>query len=369
MVTTTNEGWVASPIVTSDSDNDNDDGSDDAVTVDYQNHKNYNINNLVRRNIHQSTIDPYVWQQYMVPPRSWWETIIMAVTGDGTNSNDDGWNPYTTDIALSWNFTINDTKIIATAERFMDLFDTTSTTTLSRQQHRSTVTRDAIIQNIASAMKQFTIFCDHHHHHHQSSHENSSTTTTSTTSTSSSLSFTMRLVCTYGGSRAGTKCPIWHVDHVPCRYIQTFYGPTCRFINHQRENDIIYRRIMTQQQEEEEQEVEEVSSDPIIDGHRVGGTIEFLSVQERNEILLHGIDDNKSCIGQANVGEGIILIGKLWDSWITTTTSITNITTSDDQDDENNRRSGNSIGTAAVHKSPHITSSHQGRILFTINVQ
>jgi hypothetical protein len=300
----------------------------------------------------------------MVPPRSWWETIITTATGDGTNPNDDGLHPYTTDIALSWNFTLDDTTIIATAERFMDLFDTTTTTTLSsrrrqqqQQQHRSTVTRDAIIQNIASAMKQFTIFCDHHHHHHPSSHEYSSITT------SSSLSFTMRLVCTYGGSRAGTKCPIWHVDHVPCRYIQTFYGPTCRFINHQRENDIIYRRIMTQQQEEEEQEVEEVSSDPIIDGHRVGGTIEFLSVQERNEILLHGIDD-KNCIGQANVGEGIILIGKLWDSWTTT-----NITTSDDQNDESNRRSGNSIGTAAVHKSPHITSSQQGRILFTINVQ
>lgn len=316
----------------------------DGRCLDHRDELNHdNTNDMVLRNVHQSTIDPNIWQQYMIPTMSWWEALVAS----RITNNDNDKNPYSTDISMQWNFTLDDAKITATAERFWELLDTT---TVSMSKHRSppwsaipTITtnipqtqyRQTMIQNIASAMKEFSAYCDNHHQHAKSNNGSHHT-----------LSFTMRMLCTYGGRRAGTKCPIWHIDHVPCRYIQTFYGPTCMFINNHRDNRIIYHRIIAQQQELPSSEAkpdDNASND------------EFLSVEERNEILLHGIND-KSCIGHANVGEGIILLGNAWTQWT--------MTGGDMDDDEHTA----ALPMAAVHKSPHITSPTQGRILFTINV-
>jgi Protein of unknown function (DUF1826) len=306
--------------------------------LDHRDELNHdNTNDMVIRNVHQSTIDPIIWQQYMVPTMSWWETLVESRI---TNINNEK-NPYSTDISMRWNFTLDDANITTTAERFLELLDAT----VSMSKHRSppwsviptiatnipqTPFRQAMVQNIASAMKEFSTYCDSHHHHAKSNNEAHQT-----------LSFTMRMLCTYGGRRAGTKCPIWHIDHVPCRYIQTFYGPTCMFINNHRDNRIIYHRIIAQHM-----------SQATLDDN--DSNDEFLSVEERNEILLQGIDD-KSCIGHASVGEGIILLGNAWTQW----------TMSDDDDNDKHTAA---LPAAAVHKSPHITSPNQGRILFTINV-
>ena len=40
--------------------------------------------------------------------------------------------------------------------------------------------------------------------------------------------FRARLVATRGPS--GTKCPRWHVDHVPVRWIQSLVGPGCDYV-------------------------------------------------------------------------------------------------------------------------------------------
>ena len=41
-------------------------------------------------------------------------------------------------------------------------------------------------------------------------------------------SFKARIVATRGSR--GQKCPRWHVDHVPLRWIQSFFGPGCDYI-------------------------------------------------------------------------------------------------------------------------------------------
>lgn len=40
--------------------------------------------------------------------------------------------------------------------------------------------------------------------------------------------FSVRLVATRGAD--GTKCPRWHYDHVPVRWIQALVGPGCEFV-------------------------------------------------------------------------------------------------------------------------------------------
>ena len=32
------------------------------------------------------------------------------------------------------------------------------------------------------------------------------------------------------GSAAAAKCPNWHIDHVPVRWIQSFVGPGCQYV-------------------------------------------------------------------------------------------------------------------------------------------
>lgn len=48
------------------------------------------------------------------------------------------------------------------------------------------------------------------------------------TSSSNHNKFKARIVATRGPS--GTKCPRWHVDHVPLRWIQSLVGPGCDYV-------------------------------------------------------------------------------------------------------------------------------------------
>lgn len=314
-----------------------------------------NNNDMVIRNVYQSTIDPSTWQQYMVPPMSWWDAITSQLVKNE--------NLYSVDVSLRWNYTLDDTILTTTAERFLELYETKSavvrrnrqaswwsrvptingTTSCTPNQYR-----EVMIQNIASAMKQFSTFCSNSRH---SDDDDDDENPSFRRRRRSWLSLTIRLLCTYGGSRAGTKCPIWHIDHVPCRYIQTLYGPTCLFINNSRDNHIVYNRIVAQHQEEGKE-------GPASDLDDSTSNEEFLSVEERNEFLLRGIDvTTRSVIGQATVGEGIVLLGKLWPQWATGTA-----TTPPFNDDQTKGT------TAAVHKSPQILTPNQGRILLTINI-
>lgn len=125
-------------------------------------------------------------------------------------------------------------------------------------------------------------------------------------------SYSARLVASR--SVAGTKCPQWHVDHVPCRWIQTLVGPGCQWI----ENDsdaIRWDRINSLDEEDD------------ID-----------NVDDRNRLL---IDKERATIGQADEGEGVILLGNQWiDSSV----------------------------RPAVHKSPNGLLPWQGRVLLTMDV-
>jgi hypothetical protein len=76
-------------------------------------------------------------------------------------------------------------------------------------------------RQLAASMQYFTAFCHQHldndigsssSEHHQQ-HE-----------------FTARLVASRGAATS-IKCPLWHQDHVPIRWIQALTGPGCQYID------------------------------------------------------------------------------------------------------------------------------------------
>lgn len=117
--------------------------------------------------------------------------------------------------------------------------------------------------------------------------------------------FKARVVATRGPS--GTKCPRWHVDHVPMRWIQALVGPGCDYV---------------------------VGSDGI-QWEAVNGMDEIESDEANLELVNEEIAD----IRQAIEGQGVVLWG-----------------------------SENDDGRfPAVHKSPTL-GPFQGRVLLTLDV-
>jgi hypothetical protein len=125
-----------------------------------------------------------------------------------------------------------------------------------------------------------------------------------------------RIVATRGPS--GTKCPQWHVDHVPLRWIQSMMGPGCEFVTSQK--GINWN---------------------VINGLEDDDNLN--SIEDRNQAL---VDDTVASIYSAKEQEAILLVGKRWDEYV---------------------REGIASLQPAVHKSPSVPI-WQGRVLLTQDV-
>lgn len=118
--------------------------------------------------------------------------------------------------------------------------------------------------------------------------------------------FKSRVVATRGFS--GTKCPRWHVDHVPKRWIQALVGPGCDYISGS--NGVLWECI---------------------------NGLDTTNVKQAN---LELVNENVADIRHAPQGQGVVLTGA-----------------------ENSAE-----GTfPAVHKSPTL-GPFQGRVLLTIDI-
>jgi Protein of unknown function (DUF1826) len=121
--------------------------------------------------------------------------------------------------------------------------------------------------------------------------------------------FTLRLLSTRG--KTGTKCPVWHFDHVPVRWVQSFVGPGCQWAN-----NVNWEAVNA---------VEAPDSTP----------------RERNRLIV----SNASTIHTANTGEAVLLVGTRWNEFSAIKTSI----------------------MPAVHKSPEL-QPWEGRVLLVMDV-
>ena len=107
------------------------------------------------------------------------------------------------------------------------------------------------------------------------------------------IQFKARLVTTIGSQ--GTKCPLWHIDHVPVRWIQTMVGPGCEWVVG---DEGVNWNILRQEQEEEEKEDNEQDN-----------AFVTMSVNDRNRAL---VQDGRATIYAAKEQEALLLLGNQW---------------------------------------------------------
>lgn len=143
-------------------------------------------------------------------------------------------------------------------------------------------------------------------------------------------SYKLKLSSAHGPS--ATRCPLWHADSVPVRWIQSYLGPGCVYLNEDEhiqfgnnDFDPFLQRIR--------------DSDPDIESKQLGDNWKQKLVQSS------GIS-----ISQSPTGEATMLVGRLWPF-----VSNNDIPT---------------VGPTAgvLHRSPHNIPRGQDRILLNLDV-
>ena len=186
---------------------------------------------------------------------------------------------------------------------------------------------DQMERHVAASMQLFQDFCTRHL-------RPTSTTTTADRIHDCGCDFTfqVRVVATRGPD--GTKCPVWHTDHVPVRWIQSLVGPGCEWVEDSRNGDGV----------PPEQGNNDNDDDDYVD-------FVVQSPQERNRQL---VDSTAATIHQAAQGQAVLLIGSRWAELVAL-----------DLDDS----ATIPLPIApAVHKSPDQLLPWQGRVLLTMDV-
>ena len=128
------------------------------------------------------------------------------------------------------------------------------------------------------------------------------------------------------GPAASTKCPQWHIDHVPIRWIQSLVGPGCDYVA-DRHDDWLWEKINAL---DDEAEVN-------------------LSAEERNRLL---VDPDRVTTRQVPEGAAALLPGNEWKQW-----AKEKVLPNEFWDLK-----------PVIHKSPSNIMAWQGRVLLTLDV-
>ena len=126
-----------------------------------------------------------------------------------------------------------------------------------------------------------------------------------------------RIVCSRG-QVASSKCPRWHIDHVPIRWIQSLVGPGVMWIN---PDAVLWTTFITPTNNDD------YNDDSDDDNDR--------------------IDTKAAIIYQAKVGEAVMIQGNRWNEFSST----------------------QKIPYPVVHKSPTGLLPWEGRVLFTMDIE
>jgi hypothetical protein len=159
----------------------------------------------------------------------------------------------------------------------------------------------------------------------------------------SDVRFKCRLVATSGPS--GAKCPQYHIDHVPVRWIQTFFGPGVELIMG---NEGVRWDALLNLDHELDNSSDD-AAEKFGDTANIEQAISWTTV-ERN---LQLVDANVATVYQAKEGEAVIMLGNQWN----------------DVRDALEAREGTKTSKVkpVVHKSPEL-STIQSRVLLTQDI-
>lgn len=147
-----------------------------------------------------------------------------------------------------------------------------------------------------------------------------------------------RLVATRGYT--GAKCPQYHIDNVPCRWIQSIVGPGVELVNTSNVDNYASGGIRWDAFSYfptlgEDEELIDDEDDDIVSW----------SAEDRNQML---VDASRADVYQSMQGEAIIIPGTAWDEY-----SLYRQPT---------------VTEPVVHKSPEGLRSNQCRVLFTQDI-
>ena len=134
-----------------------------------------------------------------------------------------------------------------------------------------------------------------------------------------------RIVSSIGNS--GTKCPRWHIDHVPIRLVTSLYGPGCVYIPHESEQNNNTRLLNRHALNHLEEEDSQIANSIIVSNSHL---------------------ENEKFITYSKTGDAVYLMGSSW------------------KKSNHNNNNKNTIRPVA-HKSP-IMKPNQGRVLLTVDM-
>jgi hypothetical protein len=169
-------------------------------------------------------------------------------------------------------------------------------------------------------------------------------------------SYKLKLTAMHGSN--ATRCPLWHADNVPIRWIQTYKGPGCNIVheepyqtqpnpqsgNDNDDSDISSSRLL--QHNSLLQRVRE--SDHDVEARKYG--------PDWKERL---VELSRVPVTQSPIGEPALLVGRMWYAW-----SIEQQQQQYYSDDAKSPPEGPMAGV--LHRSPHNVPG--GRILLNLDV-
>ena len=145
-------------------------------------------------------------------------------------------------------------------------------------------------------------------------------------------SYKLKLTAMHGSN--ATRCPLWHADNVPLRWIQSYTGPGCVFLNEDETNDVY----------------DPYNYDPYLQRVRETNHDQEAKVYgpkwKQKLVEMSGIP-----ISQSPTGEPAMLVGRMWSAW-------------------SQQRDAPIEGpmSGVLHRSPHDVPGNQERILLNLDV-
>ena len=159
-----------------------------------------------------------------------------------------------------------------------------------------------------------------------------------------------RVVATRG--MMNPRCPQYHIDQLPCRWVQTMVGPGVDLVQESNQkssantnttgiNWDLFFNVME----------EETYANDVTNSRDDEGLSHDYTDEDRNKLL---VNTDKATIYHAQEGEGIIMAGSKWNAYYNNTSS------------SSIHKNTNTKTKPVVHKSPElVTEDQQYRVLFT----
>lgn len=260
-----------------------------------------------------------------------WEGLCPPL--ESTNRDDDRWRDFEGDVGGSW--TPNEDPY-GVAESIVRRCAPTSLV--------SEGTIEALATNLCESLRSYRDFCNVHilanrqHHDHQHPH-NDDNHEHVLGHKHNNVRLKYRMMITRGGD--GIKCPLFHYDHVPVRWIQTFVGPGVELVMDG--VGVRWNAFYSFDRDDDEEDK--------------------LTIEERNTLR---VDANVANVYCAPSGEAVLMIGNEFDGSIEGSTS-------QKQQHHQQPPAASSLSTSSrvrpvVHKSPKVPAG-QVRVRFTQDIE